>query len=80
MLRAVLAMRLDYVRATQVAAVIGQGMALLFGLLGLFYNPFLVLIAVFVWLGAAEEAGKMQLSPNLGDGLRGHRGIDTGRR
>lgn len=79
-LRAVLAMRLDYVRATQVAAVIGQGMALLFGLLGLFYNPFLVLIAVFVWLGAAEEAGKMQLSPNLGDGLRGHRGIDTGRR
>ena len=79
-LRAVLAMRLDYARATQLAATVGQAMALLFGILGLIYDPFLVFIALFVWLGAAEEAGKMQPSPNLGDGLRGHRGIDPGRR
>jgi hypothetical protein len=28
----------------------------LFGLLGLFFNPMLVLIAVFVWFGAGQEA------------------------
>jgi Zn-dependent protease len=55
-LRAALAMRLDYVRATQVAASVGQGVAILFGILGLIYDPFLILIAFFVWLGAAEES------------------------
>ncbi len=55
-LRAILAMRLNYVKATSIAASIGQGMALLFGLLGLFGNPFLFFIAFFVWIGAAQEA------------------------
>lgn len=55
-LRALLAMRMEYSRATQIAATIGQGMALLFGLVGIFGNPFLLFIAFFVWIGAAQEA------------------------
>jgi Zn-dependent protease len=64
-LRALLAMRFDYVRATQTAAVIGQGVAILFGLLGLRYNLFLVFIAIFVWVAGAQEAGLVQLRSAL---------------
>jgi Zn-dependent protease/predicted transcriptional regulator len=66
-LRALLAMRLDYVRATQTAASIGQVFALLFGLLGLFYNPFLIFIAVFVWIAGTQEAGLVLMRSALGD-------------
>src|SRR5690606_35627171 len=37
-LRAILATRMTWARATQIAANIGQGLAFLFGFLGLFYN------------------------------------------
>ena len=55
-LRALLAERVDYARATEVAASIGQGLALVFGLIGLFTNPLLVFVALFVWMGASAEA------------------------
>jgi Zn-dependent protease/predicted transcriptional regulator len=60
-LRALLATRLEYTRATDIAANIGQGMALLFGFLGFFTNPFLLFIALFVWIGASQEASVTQI-------------------
>ena len=65
-LRALLAIRMDYTRATQLAAHIGQGMALVFGLIGLFTNPFLMFIALFVWIGAGQEAAMTQMKSALG--------------
>lgn len=56
-LRAGLALRMPYAAATRLAASVGQFMAILFGLLGLSAgNPFLVLVAIFVWIGAEGEA------------------------
>jgi len=65
-LRALLAMRMEYVRATQIAANIGQGFAFLLGFIGLFSNPFLLFIAFFVWIGASQEAGMVQMKNSIG--------------
>jgi CBS domain-containing protein len=64
-LRAALAMRMDRAQATRMAASVGQGLALWLGFLGLFYNPFLIFIALFVWIGAAAEAGSEQIKSTL---------------
>jgi CBS domain-containing protein len=64
-LRAVLATRMEYTRATQRAAAIGQGMAILFGFVGLLGNPILIFIALFVWIGAGQEASMVQMKAAL---------------
>ncbi|WP_223550350.1 site-2 protease family protein [Aestuariivivens sp. NBU2969] len=54
-LRALLAIKLAPVKATQIASSIGQFIAILFLFTGLLYNPFLIIIALFVFLGAHGE-------------------------
>lgn len=61
-LRAFLAMLMDYGTATNIAAVIGQGLALVGGLVGMMVmNPILVLIAVFIFMAARGEAAMVQM-------------------
>src|SRR5947199_8226851 len=61
-LRALLATRLSYARATQIAANIGQGCAFVFGFLGLMGgNYMLIFIALFVYIGASQEAALAQM-------------------
>jgi Zn-dependent protease len=64
-LRSLLALQLDYARATRIAARIGQGMAFVFGFIGLFTNPMLLLIALFVWVGAAQEAAAAEMKASF---------------
>lgn len=65
-LRALLAMHMDHLRATQVAASVGQAMAFVFGIIGLFADPILLFIAFFVWLGAEQEANMARIKHSLG--------------
>ena len=61
-LRALLAARLGRGRGTRIAATIGQGAAILLGLVGLLGGSLiLVLIAVFVYFAAGAEAGQVRL-------------------
>jgi Zn-dependent protease/CBS domain-containing protein len=64
-LRALLATRMDRYRATETAAAVGQALALLFGLAGLFFDPLLLFIAFFVWIGAAHEARSLYMRDAL---------------
>ena len=54
-LRALLAMRLPYLRATEIAVRVGQGVAIVLGLVGLFTGGTIVFVALFVFLAAQAE-------------------------
>ncbi|HVE16675.1 MAG TPA: site-2 protease family protein [Chthoniobacterales bacterium] len=62
-LRALLSFWLPHPTATKIAARIGQGLAIVFAIVGLFgipgywsANPFLLFIAMFIFTGAQQEA------------------------
>jgi stage IV sporulation protein FB len=59
-LRGVLGLWLSYPAATRIAATVGQVMAVLMGLLGLLGNLMLLVIAFFIWQGAAVEAAAVR--------------------
>lgn len=61
-LRALLATQMNYVTATRIAVIIGQNLALLFGLWGFLGGGFFViLVAIFVYFGAGQEAESVQI-------------------
>ncbi len=78
MLRAILAMFLGYMRATRVATVIGQLLALGLGLFAIFQGQILLaMVAFFVFVGAgqeraAEEARALLSTLRLGDAYNKH--------
>ncbi|MDB9720458.1 site-2 protease family protein [Winogradskyella sp.] len=68
MLRALLAMKISRVKATKIASTLGLMIALIFFLVGLFYSPFLMIIGLFIFLGAFSENRMVQEL----DWLNGH--------
>ena len=64
-LRSLLSLRMDPVKATSIAANIGKGAALLIGILGFFFNPWLVLTAIFIWVGANSEASAARVQASI---------------
>ena len=67
-LRALLAKKIDHAKATQIAAQIGQGLALLFGLWGFMSGSWtMVIIAILVWLAARQENQDVQVKHTLGE-------------
>lgn len=66
-LRAILAARMPYARATRLAVSIGQSLAWLLGLWGFLQGGlFLIVIAVFIYMGAGQEGQAVQIRSVLG--------------
>jgi Zn-dependent protease len=66
-LRAVLARRVGHLAATEIAATVGKSMAVLFGIAGIFWNPMLLFIAIFVWFGAGQEVMAARMPSWVGE-------------
>ncbi len=63
--RALLAERMSFSDATKYASYIGRILGILMAVFGIFYNLFLVIIGVFVYIGASEEAEQTIVSTTL---------------
>jgi len=67
-LRAWLAKRMPLHRATRIAADVGKGFAVAFGIIGIFFlNPLLLIIAFFIYTGASQETVAVKYSVLLQD-------------
>jgi Zn-dependent protease/CBS domain-containing protein len=65
-LRALLASRMDELEATRIATRVGQGLAVMLGLAGIFTGALnLTLVAVFIFFGAGQEWRGTQLASAL---------------
>ncbi|HOI76678.1 MAG TPA: site-2 protease family protein, partial [Methanofastidiosum sp.] len=64
-LRAFLATKMDYLKATEISVRIGQGLAIVFAFVGVFYNPWLIIIAFFIYMGGMGEYQSTQMSSAL---------------
>lgn len=65
--RAALSVKMSKVEATRVAKNIGQFFAVAFIITGLFVNPFLVVIGIFIFIGAKAEYEMMRYQDALHD-------------
>lgn len=64
-LRAFLAKRMSFMRATSIAVSVGKGIAVVMAIVGFFINIWLILIALFIYLGAREEERGTYISTAL---------------
>lgn len=64
-LRAFFAKRMSYTKATKAAAAVGKQFAILMIILGIFFNFILILIAIFIYLGADQEYKNILISSKL---------------
>lgn len=68
-LRAFLAERMSFIRATKLSASIGKQFAIVMAIIGIFFNFLLILVAVYVYLGAESEYRTVLLSTLLEDDM-----------
>jgi len=64
-LRAFLAGRMSYLQATETAASVGKFLAIFMAVVGIFWNYFLILIALFIYIGADAEYKEIMISTIL---------------
>lgn len=65
-LRAFLAKKMDYVKATELSVSVGKIFAIIMATAGIFVNFFLILIALFIYIGAEQEYKTTMISSLLG--------------
>lgn len=64
-LRAFLSLFMSKVKATEIASIFGTVFAVAFILFGLFFNPFLILIGLFIMFSASNESSLVNISTLL---------------